>query len=141
RKMPEFQHDGRCGSFRVWLRLIAVNRLRDFWRVRAARPMTPADSDFARQLDQLEDPHSDLGRQWDLEHDRHVLARLLELIEPELQPPTWQAFRLHVLDGQPADAVADGLGVSTNVVFISKSRVLARLREEAGDLIDESSLP
>jgi len=62
---------------------------------------------------------------------------MMDLIEPEFKPATWAAFRGHVLEGRSADAVAAELGVSPNVVFIAKSRVLSRLREEARGLVDE----
>jgi RNA polymerase sigma-70 factor (ECF subfamily) len=88
-------------------------------------------------LDDLEDPHGGLSRVWDEEHDRYVLERLMELIEPEFKPATWAAFRGHVIEGRPADAVAAELGVTPNVVFIAKSRVLHRLRDEARGLIDD----
>ena len=39
-------------------------------------------------------------------------------------------------DGLPAAQVAHDLGVSVNNVLLAKSRVLKRLREEAGDLLD-----
>jgi RNA polymerase sigma-70 factor (ECF subfamily) len=64
------------------------------------------------------------------------MARLLEQIEAEVRPPTWQAFRRVVLDGKDEETVATELGISVNAVFIAKSRVLARLRREAQDLLD-----
>jgi RNA polymerase sigma-70 factor (ECF subfamily) len=36
RKVPEFRHDGRAGSFRAWLRAITAHRLRDHWRAKYA---------------------------------------------------------------------------------------------------------
>jgi RNA polymerase sigma-70 factor (ECF subfamily) len=45
-------------------------------------------------------------------------------------------FRLFVLDGFPAAAVAAKLGTTPNAVFIAKSRVMARLRQEAEGLIE-----
>src|SRR5437660_660151 len=75
RKVPEFQHDSRAGSFRAWLRAITTNRLRDFWRARGTRPVATGETNFLGTLDQLEDPHSGLSRLWDEEHDRHVLRR------------------------------------------------------------------
>ena len=46
-------------------------------------------------------------------------------------------FRRFVLDAVPAAEVATELGTTRNAVFIAKSRVLARLRQEAEGLIDE----
>jgi RNA polymerase sigma-70 factor (ECF subfamily) len=137
RKVPEFRHDGRVGSFRAWLRTITVFRLRDYWRVRYAKGPPPDPDDLGRMLTELEDPHGGLSRVWDEEHDQYVLERLMEAIEPEFKPVTWAAFRGHVIEGRSVDAVSAELGVTPNVVFIAKSRVLQRLREEAAGLIDE----
>src|SRR5262249_47025885 len=82
RELPHFRYDRQRGSFRGWLRTITVNRLRMFWRSRQHRPLATGDSDLARKLNELEDPHSALSKLWDREHDRHVARRLLELIEP-----------------------------------------------------------
>src|SRR5580693_3710141 len=41
RQMPEFEHSGRPGAFRAWLRSVAVNLLREFWR---RRPMPESAS-------------------------------------------------------------------------------------------------
>jgi RNA polymerase sigma-70 factor (ECF subfamily) len=136
RELPQFEYNRRAGAFRRWLRTILVHRLRGFWRARQARPTATGDSDPARTLEQLEDPESGLSKLWDQEHDRHVMARLLEQVEPEVTPSTWQAFRRVVLEGRAEEAVAAELGLSVNAVFIAKSRVLARLRREARDLID-----
>lgn len=135
RELPQFEHNQRTGAFRRWLRTILVNRLRGFWRARQSRP-TVVGSDLGPVLEQLEDPASGLSQLWDREHDRHVMGRLLELIEPQVTPATWQAFRRVVLEGKNEEAVAAELGLTVNAVFIAKSRVLARLRHEAKELID-----
>ncbi len=124
RELPRFEHAGRKGAFRSWLRAVTVHRLRDYWRARQARPEIDA------ALDRLADPHSDLSRLWDLEHDRHVARRLLALIEPQFEAATFRAFRRQVLDGERAADVAAELGVSVNAVLLAKSRVLRRLRQE-----------
>jgi RNA polymerase sigma-70 factor (ECF subfamily) len=87
-------------------------------------------------LDQLQDPDSGLSHLWDQEHDQHIVRRLLAMIEPHFSPSTWQAFRRVVLDGARPDTVAAELGLSVNAVFIAKSRVLQRLREEGRILLD-----
>jgi RNA polymerase sigma-70 factor (ECF subfamily) len=132
RELPNFRHDLRKGAFRRWLRNIAVNRLRNFWRSR--KPASgPA---YEAALDQFEDPNNELSRRWDEEHDSLVARRLLELLEPEFEPATWQAFKLLVLEGEKTDQVAAKLGLTPNAVRIAKSRVLSRFRKEADGLID-----
>src|SRR5262249_21949716 len=124
-------HAGPAGSFRAWLRGICVNRVRMFWRER------PPGWGFDPEpvLQQLEDPHSDLSRQWDREHDEHVVRALLEQIEGEVQPATWRAFRLLFLGGCAPEAVAAEVGISVNAVYLAKSHVLRRLREEGAGLM------
>jgi RNA polymerase sigma-70 factor (ECF subfamily) len=129
RQLPEFEHNGRPGAFRTWLRGITVNLLREHWR---GRPQARAES----VLDQLADPAGGLSRLWDEQHDRHVLRTLMEAVRPEFSEPRWRAFCRVSVDGVPPRVAADELGMSVNAVLIAKSRVLARLRQEARGLID-----
>ncbi|HUG90080.1 MAG TPA: RNA polymerase sigma factor [Planctomycetaceae bacterium] len=137
RELPQFEHNGRPGAFRGWLRMILVHRLRDFWRRRQYRPVASGGSDFLRQLDQLEDPHSQLSEQWNREHDRHLLRQLLEQIEPRFQESTRVVFRRLAIDGIEPGQVAEDLGLTLNAVLIAKSRVLKELRREGAGLLGE----
>jgi RNA polymerase sigma-70 factor (ECF subfamily) len=131
RELPYFERR-RAGSFRRWLREIVARRIQVFWRARKNRPLQAADS----VLLALADPHSELSRQWDEEHNRHVLQRLLELIAQDFAPTTWQAFHRLVLDRAPIAQVAAELGLSVNAVLLTKSHVLKRLRAEGRDFLD-----
>jgi RNA polymerase sigma-70 factor (ECF subfamily) len=136
REMPSFRHDLRQGAFRRWLRTIATNRLRSHRRASQPHRVGVGEAGAVTALATVEDPDDELARRWDEEHDRHVIRRLLELIEPDFEPPTWSAFRLLVLEERPTREVAERLGLSPNAVRIARSRVLARLRKEAEGLID-----
>ena len=135
RELPSFQHNRRPGAFRAWLRAITVHRLRDFGRSRRYWPR-PGDGALPDRLDELEDPDSPLSRLWDEEHDRHVVGRLLALVEADFEESTWRAFRAVMLEGEKPAAAAARLGLSVNAVLLAKSRVLARLRQEGQGLID-----
>ncbi|MCE9565284.1 MAG: sigma-70 family RNA polymerase sigma factor [Planctomycetes bacterium] len=135
RRFPEFVHPDRPGAFRGWLRAIAANCARDAWRARRVAPQAPGGTDFGSYLARLEDPTDDMSREWDREHDVYVTRRMLERIKPDFEAKTWELFQQFVLDGHSADAVAAACGVSPNAVYIAKSRVLARLRDEAGGLL------
>jgi RNA polymerase sigma-70 factor (ECF subfamily) len=58
------------------------------------------------------------------------------LVEKNFEPMTVQAFRRLALDGASGADVAQELGLSVAAVYVAKSRVLARIREEAAGLID-----
>lgn len=136
RELPQFRHNQQRGAFRNWLRNVTVNRLRTLWRTRRGRAAATGDSDVAQMLDELADANSSLSRVWDQQHDEHVARRLMELIQPQFEPKSWEAFRRVVLDGKKAADVASELGMSANAVFVAKSRVVARLRQEMQGLTD-----
>jgi RNA polymerase sigma-70 factor (ECF subfamily) len=135
RELPSFERR-RDGSFRAWLRQITVNRIRAFRRERRKRPLATGGEPADDCLAQLEDQGGDLARQWDQDHDRHVFGKLLALVRADFQPATWEAFTRFALDGRPAAQVAAEMGMSESAVMQAKFRVLRRLRQEAGELLD-----
>jgi RNA polymerase sigma-70 factor (ECF subfamily) len=133
-KLPDFERR-REGSFRAWLRVVSVNCLREFWRSSKQHPVATGDSDFLQQLQELEDPRSQLAQAWETEHDLYLVRRLLELIEPKFEPTTRQAFRRVVMEKEKPAAVAAELGISVNAVFLAKSKILRQLRREIDGLL------
>jgi RNA polymerase sigma-70 factor (ECF subfamily) len=133
RELPAFERR-RVGSFRAWLRTITANKALSFSKQRDRRPAVGLDQTEGF-LDQLADSESDLAREWDREHDEHVVQKILAAVQPDFHPTTWDAFQRFALGGLPAARVAEELGLSENAVLLAKSRVVRRLREEAGDLL------
>ena len=136
RRLEEFQRQPRVGAFRAWLRTITTNCLRNHWKRSGRRPTAKGSSNFAAILDELEDPQSGMSQLWDREHDQFVLQHLLKRIQTEFSEKTWSAFQGFALQGRPADQVAEALGMTTNAVFIAKSRVMARLQSCGQGLLD-----
>jgi RNA polymerase sigma-70 factor (ECF subfamily) len=134
RGLPSFERR-RHGSFRAWLRQVTTNRVRAFWKASRKQARATGEGDGEKLLSQLEDPHSDLARQWDRDHDLHLLRKLLTIVQPDFDPNTWQAFSRFALDGLSAADVARELAMSESGVVQAKFRILKRLREEAGDLM------
>ena len=135
REVAGFEWRGN-GAFRSWLRTILTNQVRDYFRGREYRPTATGDSDFLRRLDELESPGSELSRLWDREHDEHVAAALMQRVQGDFTTATWQAFRQHVLEGEPAAHIALEMGLSLNSVLLAKSRVLKRLRQELAGIVE-----
>src|SRR5262249_51928477 len=134
--LPTFEHSGQRGAFRSWLRTIVCSRTTDYWRAAGTGAPASGGSGAAAALQQIADPNSDLNRQWDKEHDRYVLGCLLDLVGQEFEPTTVRAFPPLALDGASGAEVAGELGLSVAAVYMAKSRVLQRIRQEAEGLID-----
>jgi RNA polymerase sigma-70 factor (ECF subfamily) len=133
REVPGFDRQ-REGSFRAWLRRVTVNKIRNYRRKRYHRPDVGLDP-AGGFLERISDPNDDLAREWDRDHDKQVVEKLLAAVQRDFTPVTWKAFQRFGVEGVPAGRVAEELGLSENAVVLAKSRVLKRLREEAGDLL------
>jgi RNA polymerase sigma-70 factor (ECF subfamily) len=128
-KLPEFRYEPGKG-FRNWLRTVALNKWRDHIRRKAA---APAGGPAA--LDDLAAP-DDSGAFSEAEYRQHLVRRALQLMQAEFSPKTWQACWEHVAAGRPAAEVAAELGISVGSVYVAKSRVMSRLRQELTGLLD-----
>ena len=129
RQLPEFRYDP-ARSFRAWLRSILLNR----WRTLRRRPPL-----LTLTTDPAADGEADLDRfdeQEEAEYRRHLLRQTLDLLRGEFSPAFWKAFEQHVLAGRPADEVAAQLNISQGTVYVAKSRVFKRLRQELAGLVD-----
>jgi RNA polymerase sigma-70 factor, ECF subfamily len=132
-RLGTFRHDRPGATFRGWLWTVTRNRVALFFRQRAARPL-PAGGDSAFR--DLADSDAADDSEAPPESKAEVVRRALELIRDEFEPATWQAFWGVQVEDQPAAAVAEALGLSPNAVYKARARVLRRLRDEFGELID-----
>src|SRR5579871_976666 len=132
RKITRFRRDRPSATFRGWLRTMTRHKVVDHVR-RQRRLETGVGGNTAQyrllQLPQ-ETSATDEAAECTLVYDQ-----ALELLREEFEERTWQAFWLvAVRDQAPADAAAE-LGMSLNAVYVAKSRILRRLREEFADLL------
>jgi RNA polymerase sigma-70 factor (ECF subfamily) len=57
-------------------------------------------------------------------------------VRSEFEERTWQAFWLTVIDDRTPGDVSAALDMKAGTIRQARSRVLRRLREEVGDLLD-----
>jgi RNA polymerase sigma factor (sigma-70 family) len=135
-EMGRFEHSGRTGALRCWLRQTMSNQLRALWRRASRQPNAVGGSEHLAMADQLADPHTALSQAFDEEYRRGVCEHLLSSVAPEFQDKTMQAFRRSLLEGKRPAEVAAELGMTANAVRIAQSRVLRRLREVGQGILD-----
>jgi RNA polymerase sigma-70 factor (ECF subfamily) len=130
--------DRSKGRFKAWLRGIAKHKVHDVQRrrVRAERVARRFAESEGRQ-EQTDDPPSAADELFEREWQRNLLARVLQQVSREVDPAVYQAFELYAVHGQKAEQVAKLLGISRNAVYISKTRVLQRVRAALRQLEQE----
>ncbi len=125
-----WETDPERGSFRGWLSTITRNLVVNYLIRQSRHPRGSGDSDLKQWLDEQPDPQSDESEFFDREEERQIFRWAAEQIRPEFQETTWTAFWQTAVEGrEPAD-VARELGVVIGVIYVSRSRVMKRLREQ-----------
>src|SRR5207237_10210238 len=117
-----------------WLRGITPNRFSLHFRKRQGQPHAEGGTDALERLEGVADPLAGPDEHEDAEVGQ-LYRRALEQVRGEFEERTWQAFWLTVLEGRSPVAIADELGVSPAAIRMAKSRVLRRLKQEFGDLV------
>jgi RNA polymerase sigma-70 factor (ECF subfamily) len=138
--LEDFRRDRPGDSFRAWLRGITRNMVLQHFRKGARHPKARGGTDALLRLQEVEgddapgaaDTADDANPAEELDGLRR---RALELVRGRFEERTWQAFWQTVVEGRsPVDIAAD-MGVTPAAVRMAKSRVLHRLKEEFGELI------
>lgn len=133
RVMREFRYDPEQGTFRGWLYTVARNSLRNFLTSAARRETGAGDTNFQKLLEQLPDETED-SEVWEREYERHLLIVVVEQIKGVFTETTWQAFWQTAVEAKNVKEVAQTLGMSMGAVYVARSRVLARVRQEVEKL-------
>ena len=138
RNAGRMDYDPKRGTFRGWLYTVTRNKVYNFLNGQRNRPRGTGDSAAQERLDAIADRDDDRDDDWELEYQRRLSAQAMELVKDEFQPNTWKAFWRTAVEGRPAQEVGAELKMTSGAVYVAKSRVLARLREEVQRLQAEA---
>jgi RNA polymerase sigma-70 factor (ECF subfamily) len=130
-----FHRDRAGDTFRGWLRGITRNHVLLYFRRNRNRPQAEGGSDAWRNLQEV----PDLANAPDAEEQAQVgqiYRRVLDQVHCEFEERTWQAFWLTAVEGRKPDMLTAELGMTAASIRQAKSRVLRRLKQELGELLD-----
>jgi RNA polymerase sigma factor (sigma-70 family) len=124
-RLQRFTYDP-ARSFRAWLRKLTRDAWCDWQRAAGRRAA----------LEQLatEQAGDDLVRQLDEQAEADLLEEASARVQLQVEPKTWEAFRLLTFEQLSGAAAAERLGTSVGNVFVARSRVRKLMQQALRDL-------
>jgi RNA polymerase sigma-70 factor (ECF subfamily) len=127
--IDSFERSSPNASFRGWLWTVTQNKVRDHFRHAVNRPQAIGGSEARAQVENLPAPTTTSAAENSAVLG-HATKAVLGVVQAEFETRTWQAFWQVVVDQRRPSDVAASLGMNVSAVYMAKSRVLHRLRDE-----------
>ena len=132
-ELPGFEYDAARKNFRGWLKTITVNKCRERQRRRGIATAPGGDENGLSGV--VDD--ATVEAFWDGEYRQHLVAQALRLMQSDFESQTWQAAWLALTTNRTAADIGQELGLAEASVWVAKSRVLRKLRQEMAEMLDE----
>jgi len=119
-----FRYNSAIGKFRTYLTGIVKHKVYDFYRKRDGRTVAMDDEavlDAAEPTNRLDDVCT-------AEWKNHLLNVALMELREKVEPETFDAFQMYVLQERQPREVADALSISESAVYVYKNRCVRHLR-------------
>ena len=127
--------DQQTASFRRWVATVARNIVIKFMNRERKQASVHGGTDFIEQLEQL--PATPDREQAD-RYEHELIVWAAEQVRDEFIDTSWAAFWATVIDGKPVQVVATDLGISRGSIYMSRSRIIARIRMKVDEVLDDS---
>jgi RNA polymerase sigma factor (sigma-70 family) len=124
------------GSFRSWLSRITRNLIVNLLAARRRQTASygTGGTDMVALLEAQPTPDGEDSALFDAEYRRRVFTWAAGRIRGNFHETTWQAFWRTGVEGHDVHSVAVSLGLTPGAVYVARSRVMARLRQEIEQL-------
>lgn len=137
RNANKLEYDPKKGTFRGWLYTVTRNKVYNFLNSQRNRPKATGDADSNDRLESIPDRDNDT-EDWELEYRRQLSTKAMERVKGEFQDSSWKAFWGTAVEGRSPSEVGSELKMSTGAVYVAKSRIISRLRDEVQKLEAEA---
>jgi RNA polymerase sigma-70 factor (ECF subfamily) len=130
-----FRRDRPGDSFRGWLRGITRNQVLLYFRSSRGHTQPVGGSGAMGRIQDLPDTLVDCAEEEAAEVSQ-LYRRAVGQVRGEFQHYTWDVFWRIVIDGCSPTTLAEELGTTPAAVRQAKSRVLRRLKQEMGEVLE-----
>jgi RNA polymerase sigma-70 factor (ECF subfamily) len=137
--IPRFEYDPVRGTFRSWMFTVARNKLNNYFRKSKRQPQGTGGTTMLEKIEQHPDG-ADEEAVWETEYRRQMFHWAADMVRSHFKEETWQAFWRTAVDDEPVDTVAAALGMRRGTVYVSRSRVIAKIRQTIESVAGEGDV-
>lgn len=116
------------GRFRNWLIGIGRNVALNTLNRKPKGGIGVGATEGHDRLDRLKAAEDELASEFDIEYQREVYRWAAQRVQADVDPKTWDAFRMTHVDGVSISDTAKRLGIGVGQVYVARSRVMKRLQ-------------
>jgi RNA polymerase sigma-70 factor (ECF subfamily) len=126
--VKKLNYEAEVGTFRGWLFTVARTKLSDL----VSRRQSPGRGTGESAMQQFlqNQPVATAEEEWNTDYERRLFAWAAERVRGEVQDMTWQAFWQTTVEGKSGKEVSSVLGMTVAAVYLAKSRVMLRLKDQ-----------
>jgi RNA polymerase sigma-70 factor (ECF subfamily) len=135
RSVDGWKPDGKAASFRRWLGRVARNVVIKFMMRERKQITGQGGSDFLTLTEEM--PDASIDAQQAKRYEQELILWAAELVRVEFRETSWRAFWETQIEGRSVADVSEELGVSTGSIYMSRSRIFARIRSHIEEVLDE----
>jgi RNA polymerase sigma-70 factor (ECF subfamily) len=132
--------DPAKGRFRGWLFRITRNLMVNYFAKERQQARGTGSSSVYEMLNASPARDAETEAEFAAEFQRQAFRWAAQHVKSDFAETTWQAFWKTGVENRPIDEVARELGLSPGAVYIARSRVLARLRDQVQQLTHDSGI-
>ncbi len=133
--IDNFDSDGGKKNFRGWLYRVTRNLVIDFVRKRERNLLVQFDP----MLEIASKPTNEESVDFQNAFQKHVFLIVSQKVRQQVESKTWRAFWETEIKLVPVEQVARDLSMSAGAVYVARSRVLKRFKNQAERILNETS--
>jgi len=139
--LQNFTPNDRIGSFRAWLKTVTRSKVANHFKRARRHPTAAGGTEANMRIAEAPDPLDDDSDQEVQSDEAMLVRRAMELIEPDFNKNTWQAFQGVTIEGREVRELAEQLDMTEQAVRQAIYRIRRRLKHELEGLLDWPELP
>lgn len=130
-----WKRNSESARFRHWLRRVARNAILNALS-RRPRDLAAGGSSVQELLTEQTQVDEEAERRITLEYRRELYLQAADRVRADVDPETWLAFKLTVIEGHGIEMAEEQLSKSAGSIYAARSRIMRRLREAVRELED-----